>query len=177
MAEKPASQSGSQPDGQAPSPFARLDTSLLRSTRPVPEAPAPEAPSASAAPADPATRPAQRGARRSANRPTNPPGNRATTVPRNHDTATDTTVPDILPDDALELVRRAVRTLGKEAATYRFTQDEKRALSGIVYTYKERGIKTSENEITRIALNYLIDEYRRNSTSSILAQVLARLNQ
>ena len=74
-------------------------------------------------------------------------------------------------------VRRAVRTLGKEAATYRFTQEEKRALSSIVYAYKERGIKTSENEITRIALNYLIDEYRRNNTSSILARVLARLNQ
>ena len=41
-----------------------------------------------------------------------------------------------------------MRTLGKEAATYRFTQDEKRALSGIVYAYKEQGIKTSENEIT-----------------------------
>jgi hypothetical protein len=162
-----------------PSPFAGLDTSLLRSTRPnpVPEAPAPEAPSVSAAPADPATRPAQRGARRSANRPANPPGNRATTVSRNHGTAADSTGSDTLPDDALELVRRAVRTLGKEAATYRFTQDEKRALSSIVYAYKERGIKTSENEITRIALNYLIDEYRRNSTASILARVLALLNQ
>jgi hypothetical protein len=169
MADMPASKPAS--------PFAGLDTSLLRSTRPVPEAPAPEAPSASAAPADPATRPAQRGARRSANRPTNPPGNRATTVSRNHDTTTDTTVSDTVPDDALEVVRRAVRTLGKEAATYRFTQDEKRALSGIVYAYKDRGIKTSENEITRIALNYLIDEYRRNSTNSILARVLARLNQ
>ena len=169
MAEQPASKPAS--------PFAGLDTSLLRSTRPVPEAPAPEAPSTSGVPADPATRPARRGARRPANRPTNAPGNRATTVPRNHDTATDTTVSDPLRDDALEIVRRAVRTLGKEAATYRFTQDEKRALSGIVYAYKERGIKTSENEITRIALNYLIDEYRRNSTSSILARVLARLNQ
>ena len=169
MADTPASKPAS--------PFAGLDTSLLRSTRPVPEAPAPEAPATSAAPPGPAPRPAQRGARRSANRPTNLPGNRATTVSRNHDTAADTTASDLLPDDALELVRRAVRTLGKEAATYRFTQDEKRALSGIVYAYKDRGIKTSENEITRIALNYLIDEYRRNSTNSILARVLARLNQ
>jgi len=169
MADTPASKPAS--------PFAGLDTSLLRSTRPVPEAPAPETPSTSAGPAGPADRPAQRGARRSANRPTSPPGNRATTVSSNHDTAADTTASDPLPDVALELIRRAVRTLGKEAATYRFTLDEKRALSSIVYAYKERGIKTSENEITRIALNYLIDEYRRNSTSSILAQVLARLNQ
>jgi hypothetical protein len=82
-----------------------------------------------------------------------------------------------MADDALEIVRRAVRTLGKEAATYRFTQDEKRALASIVYAHKERGIRTSENEITRIALNYLIEEHRRNSTNSILARVLALLNQ
>lgn len=166
------------PASKPASPFAGLDTSLLRSTRPAPEAPVSEVSSAPEAPTEPATPPTQRGGRRSGNRPTNPPGNRATTVSRNHGTATDTTDSGtLMDDDALELVRRAVRTLGKEAATYRFTQDEKRALSSIVYAYKERGIKTSENEITRIALNYLIDEYRRNSTSSILAQVLARLNQ
>ena len=160
MAEQPASKPAS--------PFAGLDTSLLRSTRPAPEAPAPEVPSAPTVSSDPASRAPQRSARRSSHRPINPPTSRDTT---------DTTEHEAFPDDALELVRRAVRTLGKEAATYRFTQDEKRALSSIVYAYKERGIKTSENEITRIALNYLIDEYRRNNTSSILARVLARLNQ
>ena len=168
------------PASKPASPFAGLDTSLLRSTRPspTPEAPEIEDQLMTSAPPSPAARSTQRGARRSETRPTNPPGNRATTVSRNHHTAADTTVSDSpADDDVLEIVRRAVRTLGKEAATYRFTQAEKRALSGIVYAYKERGIKTSENEITRIALNYLIDEYRRNSTSSILAQVLARLNQ
>lgn len=166
------------PVSKPASPFAGLDTSLLRSTRPVPEAPVSELPSVHEAPTKPATPLTQRGGRRSGNRSTNPPGNRTTTVARNHGTTTDTTVSGApMDDDTLELVRRAVRTLGKEAATYRFTQDEKWALSSIVYAYKERGIKTSENEITRIALNYLIDEYRRNSTSSILAQVLARLNQ
>ena len=74
-------------------------------------------------------------------------------------------------------LKAPVKLFGKEAATHRFTLDEKKAIANIVYTYKLRDMKTSENEITRIALNYLIDEYRRNSTSSILAQVLARLNQ
>lgn len=163
MAEKPAS------------PFAGLDTSLLRSTRP---APAPATPAADVTPDDASpseqtapTRP--RGARRPANRPTD----RAATVSRNHDTTAPVSTEAPLDDDALETVRRAVRTLGKEAATYRFTQDEKRALASIVYAYKERGIRTSENEITRIALNYLIEEHRQNSTSSILARVLALLNQ
>jgi len=160
-----------QPAGKPASPFAGLDTSLLRSTRPIPEAPPPEAP------AGPAAGPAQRGARRSASRSARQPASSATTVSRNRDTTADTAGQDAVSDDALELVRRAVRTIGKEAATYRFTQEEKRALAGIVYAYKEQGIKTSENEVTRIALNYLIDEYRRNSTNSILARVLARLNR
>src|SRR4051794_25454102 len=50
--------------------------------------------------------------------------------------------------EVLQTVRRAVKQLGKEAAIYRFTQDEKKALREIVYTYRERGVKTSENEIT-----------------------------
>src|SRR4051812_38716165 len=103
------------PVSKPASPFAGLDTSLLRSTRPAPEAPAPEVLPAPEAPTEPAARTAQRGARRSSNQPGSIPANRATTVSRNHDTATDTTVSDASPDDdALEFVRRAVRTLGKE---------------------------------------------------------------
>jgi hypothetical protein len=161
MAEQPASKPAS--------PFAGLDTSLLRSTRPASEAPAPEASSAPTVSSDSAPRTPQRGARRSSSRPISQSTSR--------DTTANATEHEVFLDDSLEFVRRAVRTLGKEAATYRFTQEEKRALSSIVYAYKERGVKTSENEITRIALNYLIDEYRRNDTSSILAQVLSRLNR
>jgi len=74
------------------------------------------------------------------------------------------------------MVRRAVKRLGKEAATYRFTQEEKRALADIVYVYKGRGIKTSENEVTRISLNYLLEDYRQNGKDSLLAQIIERLN-
>jgi hypothetical protein len=163
MAEKP------------PSPFAGLDTSLLRSTRPAPSpaTPAAEAPPADTVPVERAAPARQSGTRQPPARPTR----RAATASRNHDTAVSASAADPMADDALEIVRRAVRTLGKEAATYRFTQDEKRALASIVYAYKQRGIRTSENEITRIALNYLIEEHRRNSASSILARVLALLNQ
>jgi hypothetical protein len=162
MAEKPSS------------PFAGLDTSLLRSTRPAPT-PAPPTPEVSPDDASPVERPAparQRGARRPTNRATG----RAATVSRNHDTTGPGTA-EPTDSDTLEIVRRAVRVLGKEAATYRFTQEEKRALASIVYAYKERGVRTSENEITRIALNYLIDQHRQHGTDSILARVLALLNQ
>jgi len=165
------------PAGKPASPFAGLDTSLLRSTRPVLETPPLESSTEAEPPTEPAESTEQRSGRRSANRTTRTPTSRATTVSRNHDTTADGVGHDAVSDDALEGIRRAVRTLGKEAATYRFTQDEKRALSSIVYAYKDQAIRTSENEITRIALNYLIDDYRRNSANSILARVLVLLNQ
>jgi hypothetical protein len=81
-----------------------------------------------------------------------------TMIPRHHDTVVslnhDTTTPQ---DDynIFELVRKSVKQIGKEAATHRFTLEEKNELADIEYTYKRQGIRTSENEITRIAINYL----------------------
>ena len=78
--------------------------------------------------------------------------------------------------DIFEVVRKAVKQIGKEAATHRFTLEEKNLLADIEYTYKRRGIRTSENEITRIAINYLIEEYRQNGEQSILAKILKHIN-
>jgi chromosome partitioning protein len=108
-------------------------------------------------------------------------------IPRHHDTAVsshhdstisryhDTTTPQGA-DDIYEVVRKAVKQIGKEAATHRFTLDEKNQLADIEYTYKRRGIRTSENEITRIAINYFIEEYRQNGEEGILAKLLKSLN-
>jgi hypothetical protein len=79
-------------------------------------------------------------------------------------------------DDIFDVVRKAVKQIGKEAATHRFTLDEKNLLADIEYTYKRQGIRTSENEITRIAINYFIEDYRKNGESSLLAKILKRLN-
>jgi hypothetical protein len=106
-----------------------------------------------------------------------------TTIPRHHDTMVstmpprneDTTVAHA-EDDILDVVRKAVRQIGKEAATHRFTLSEKNSLADIEYTYRRQGIRTSENEITRIAINYFIQEYRKHGDSSFLAKVLKRLN-
>ena len=92
------------------------------------------------------------------------PSNRDTTVSRYHDTI-------------IELIRKAVRELGKEAATHRFTMEEKRALADIIYTFKSKGVKTSENEITRIAVNLIINDYKANGEDSLLDKVLKALNE
>lgn len=96
---------------------------------------------------------------------------RDTTTPRYHDT--------VIPrhhDTIIETTRRAVKQLGKEAATHRFTVEEKKALKSIERDYDERDIRTSENEITRISINYIIEDYRQHGDDSILARVLKLLN-
>lgn len=90
-----------------------------------------------------------------------------------------------VPDAALKIeqaelmktVRKAVKEFGKEAATYRFTVTEKKALGEIVFAYRGQGIRTSENEITRIAINFLFNDYKLNGQNSILHKILVALNE
>ena len=141
------------------SPFAGLDKALLRSTKQSP--------------------PPQKYVEQDTAKDPKP----ATAIPRHHDTAVatmtprnqDTVVSDA-EDDILDVVRKAVRQIGKEAATHRFTLDEKNSLADIEYTYRRQSIRTSENEITRIAINYFIEDYRAHGDSSLLAKILRRLN-
>ena len=99
------------------------------------------------------------------------PINRDTTTPRHHDTTASR-----YHDTTIEMVRKAVKKFGKEAATHRFTLEEKNAIAGIVYSYKNQGIRTSENEITRIAINFIINDYRENGGNSILERALRALD-
>lgn len=94
---------------------------------------------------------------------TMPPVDHDTTVSRYHETT-------------IELVRRAVKEFGKEAATHRFTPEEKKAIADVIYAYKGRGIRTSENEITRIAVNFLLNDYQENGENSVLDRILKALN-
>jgi hypothetical protein len=79
-------------------------------------------------------------------------------------------------DNIIETIRKTVKSLGREVSFTRLTPDEKSRLADIVYTYKRQGIKTSENEINRIAINFLIEDFNRNGKKSILAQVIEALN-
>lgn len=88
------------------------------------------------------------------------------------------TMPPRDPDsDLIESIRKTVRQLGKEEATYRLTPTEKKAIAEIVYAYGNAGIRTNNNEVTRIGLNYLLEDYRLKGGDSILARVLERLNE
>lgn len=97
-------------------------------------------------------------------------------IPRHHETTVsryhETTVSSMVED-----IRRAVKQVGKEAATHRFTPEEKRAVADLIYTYNRHGHKTSENEITRIAINWLLLDYRDNGRESVLDKVIKALKE
>lgn len=100
------------------------------------------------------------------------PSNRDTTVSRHHDTET-----PLIHGVMIESVRKAVKEFGKEAATHRFTQAEKKEVGDLIYTYKNLGIKTSENEITRIAVNFVVEDYKENGENSVLYKILRALKE
>jgi outer membrane biosynthesis protein TonB len=108
------------------------------------------------------------------------PSNRDTMPPSNHDTTVsryqDTTTPQVY-GVAIELIRKAVKEFGKEAATHRFTEAEKKEIADLLYTYKNRGIKTSENEIARIAVNFVVEDYKVNGENSVLHKLLKALRE
>jgi hypothetical protein len=106
---------------------------------------------------------AERKKPKSRHRDTKQPRHHATTTPRYHDTV-------------IEMIRTAVKAFGKEAATHRFTPEEKKAIADIVYAYRQTGIRTSENEISRIGVNFLVEDYRKNGENSVLHKVLKALN-
>jgi hypothetical protein len=77
--------------------------------------------------------------------------------------------------EVVTTIRRTVKKSGKEVSFIRLTQQEKDQLADIVYTYKRRGVKTSENEINRIAINLLLEDYKQYGEESVLARVIAEL--
>ena len=79
-------------------------------------------------------------------------------------------------DSMIETIRKTVKSLGKEVSFTRLTPEEKGKLADIVYTYKRQGTKTSENEINRIAINFLIEDFNKNGKESVLAKVIGALN-
>ena len=102
---------------------------------------------------------------------TEPTAERDTTTPRNHDTTVSR-----CHDTTIEAIRKVVKEFGKEAATHRFTAQEKQAIAEIVYAYKGKGVRTSENQIVRVAINWLIVDYHENGENSVLELVLRALN-
>ena len=157
-----------------PSPFTGLDKALLRPAKSPAVSPAPDEAAMHPAQSETPISPVESGTQPPP-RATTTPRKRGDTTPRKTSGNHDTTV-SRYHATMIATIRAAVRVVGKEAATYRFSPDEKATVSDIIYAYKRRGVRTSENEISRIALNFIFQDYEENGEQSILAKVLDALN-
>lgn len=85
-----------------------------------------------------------------------------------------------IQDDIVETIRKTVKQVGKDTLFVRLTPGEKHQVASVVYAlnemYRGESRKTSENEIGRIAVNFILEDYKANGKESILAKVLAALN-
>jgi hypothetical protein len=68
-----------------------------------------------------------------------------------------------------------VKAPGKEVSFVRLTPAEKEELAAVVFAFKRQGVKTTETELNRIAINVLLADHRANGDGSLLARVLAAL--
>ena len=97
----------------------------------------------------------------------------------NHTSTRASTLANI-QDDIVETIRKTVKQVGKDTLFVRLTSDEKHQVTSVVYAlnemYRGESRKTSENEIGRIGVNFLLEDYKANGKESILAKVLAALN-
>ncbi|HEX9597532.1 MAG TPA: hypothetical protein VF982_11680 [Anaerolineales bacterium] len=109
-----------------------------------------------------------------------PSANHDTTVASNHATMPPRQQDGVSPEETergIEPIRQVVKQVGKEAATYRLTREEKRWLGELVYRFGQKGYRTSENEITRIAINWLLRDHQAHGAKSVLAQLLEALHR
>lgn len=75
-------------------------------------------------------------------------------------------------DSMIAPIARSVRNVGKEVCTYRLTQREKTALVEIIYHFRMRNCRLSENEIARIAINFLIEDLKANKNACMLSSIV-----
>jgi len=108
-----------------------------------------------------------------------PSRNRDVVTSRSHDVTT--SLPHAIMvscnQEMIAQLRSAVKQIGKEPTTCRLTTEEKKTLKMVEYEYSNRDMKTSANEILRIAVNIIVDDYQANGEASMLDKVLTALNE
>lgn len=166
--------------------FTNLDSSLIRSTKRTPSAPKPSALSPTPAndvtvsnetqhialPASDGKEPAQPSSNHPITDVPMPPRHHEIIPPRDH-----TTTRPVAQSTIVAEVHKAVKQIGRFEGTHRYTEAEKDGLDEVIRAFKKKRIRTSENEIARIGINFLLEDFRRNGRDSVLSQVLSSLHE
>ena len=142
------------------SPFSGLDKALLRSTQPHSAEESNPSPAHSSSVKVAKPRQSARTSREATGTTKKP---MAPTEPPVRET----------PSDAIASLQQALKAVGKEIYYVRVTPSEKQRVDDLVHKFKREGLRTSVNEIGRIALNSLLADYNEMDEQSILSRVVA----
>jgi hypothetical protein len=78
--------------------------------------------------------------------------------------------------DLAGVIAALVKEKGKETTYVRVTQAEKQGLLDVVYTYRRQNVQLAENDVARIAIAALMDDYKKNGENSLLAKVIYQMS-
>ena len=159
------------PVGGAAQPTESIPANGL-SREQLPEAPPTATAPASVAPVDPVTETPTKGSR---TKPASARASGAASEPADEPASELASMLASVESETIDAIRKVVKTQGREVSFIRLTPEEKVQVSDIVHTYKRQGQKTTENQINRIAINYLLHDYNEHGEQSVLARVLASL--
>lgn len=84
-------------------------------------------------------------------------------------------MPSPLPSSPEEFILKRVKRFGKEATTLRLTVEEKKELEAIKNEFRSKDYRTTENEMARVCLNFIIFDYKTKGDQSILSKILREL--
>lgn len=112
------------------------------------------------------------------NKPMMQPSNQATKQPPNRESITSISgeVKEPTNDGGyVETIRLAIKEVAKETTSYRLHEKEKECLEDMLYELRHQKTKSNENEIMRIALNFIINDYQNNGDNSIVVKTLRHM--
>lgn len=76
----------------------------------------------------------------------------------------------------LERLRAVLQAKALRTRTFRYTEEELNAIRDIVYELDTlHGRKVDKNDVVRIALNWLVDDFEQRKEASVLVRVLASI--
>lgn len=100
-------------------------------------------------------------------------GRKDSTTERQTARQTDATSGDTWSPEIVGLLRQALLDPHPVHNTFRYSQGALDAVRDIVYELEvKRGIKTSRNDVMRLALSWIINDYRSRGASSLLVVVM-----
>jgi len=78
--------------------------------------------------------------------------------------------------DVIAAIAALVTEKGKDTTYVRLTQPEKQSLLDVVYTYRRQSVQLTENDVVRVAIAALLDDYKANGANSLLVNVIRAMN-